>query len=221
MGRSALAVAALVTLVTLTACLKSTEFRCSNNDTCSGGVCESNGYCSFADTECPSGRRYGELSGENANQCVGSTTSLDAGTDSTGTDAPGGCPASYKVIAGSGTTHKFRKINAAQWNMQRSTCMSDGANAYLAIPDVGTELMAITSLSASARTWIGIHDQMTEGSFQTVRNANATYLPWDTGNGEPNDSGGGQDCVAALMSAALIETDKCTDSFVAVCECEP
>lgn len=226
MGRLAIVVAAVSAVLSWSVgCLRSTEFHCTGDSECSGGVCESTGYCSFTDMACSSGRRYGDLSGAHSNECVGSTggmvdASIDGMGSGSGSGSGSGCPSTYATITGGGT-HQYRKLTAAQWNAQKSSCAADGSNAYLAIPDDMTELVAITTLSASARTWIGINDQATEGVYQTVKMANATYLPWDTGNGEPNDTPGGQDCVAAKMSSPLIETDKCGDVYVAVCECEP
>jgi hypothetical protein len=49
-------------------------FTCEDNANCDqspGGVCEPNGFCSFPDLMCPSGRRYGEASGTNSGLCVG------------------------------------------------------------------------------------------------------------------------------------------------------
>jgi hypothetical protein len=51
------------------------EFLCESNAQCvaemGAGMCQSSGYCSFTDAECPSGQRYGEHApGELANQCV-------------------------------------------------------------------------------------------------------------------------------------------------------
>ena len=59
---------------------------------------------------------------------------------------------------------------------------------------------------------------MTEGTYETVRGDPPPYLTWAPG--EPNNQGD-QDCVAVIMSAGSLETDKCTTSFPAVCECEP
>jgi hypothetical protein len=99
--------------------------------------------------------------------------------------------------------------------------MSDGA--YLAIPDNAAELMAITTAAAAARTWIGIEDQQTEGTYVTVKGSAATYLPWNTATGEPDNpgGGGGEDCVSALMATPTIATDRCNLTYPAVCECEP
>src|SRR6185436_6164408 len=44
---------------------KGPGFRCAGDGQCgAGGVCEPLGWCSFADTACASGRRYGEHSGD-------------------------------------------------------------------------------------------------------------------------------------------------------------
>lgn len=64
------------------------EFHCSSADDCAAsdgeGTCEPNGYCSFEDSGCDSGRRYGEFSGRGvAGQCV------PIGTASTGTTDTG------------------------------------------------------------------------------------------------------------------------------------
>ncbi len=64
-----------------TACGASTPFQCQSNDQCtlegSAGVCQDNGFCSFPDTDCPSGVRYGESAPPGlAGMCV----DLDAGS---------------------------------------------------------------------------------------------------------------------------------------------
>ena len=79
------------------ACSSDDEFGCVNAGQCGdGGACEPNGYCSFPDPECPSGRKYGSQSAAGvAGQCVaaegGSTsasTSANGGSDSTTSAAP-------------------------------------------------------------------------------------------------------------------------------------
>lgn len=199
-------------LATSAGCLRGTEFKCAVNDDCSAtdAVCEPTGYCSFSDTECAGGRRYGELSGPLANQCVESTT--DAGVDAPTT---GACPASYTALPNAGT-HVYRVAASADWVTQRNGCEQDGG--YLAIPDTIEELQAITTASAATDTWIGIHDRITEGMYITVKGDPATFLPWAAG--EPNN-GGNQDCVSAQMASPTIATNPCSLSFPAVCECEP
>jgi hypothetical protein len=58
-------------------CLKPHDtYVCTDSSTCTlGGVqgtCEATGFCSFPDTTCPSGRRYGEYGGDGLmDTCVG------------------------------------------------------------------------------------------------------------------------------------------------------
>lgn len=53
-------------------------FSCERDDQCGLGKCTL-GYCSFTDSSCPSGYRFGDASGPLANTCVGATgTGSDA-----------------------------------------------------------------------------------------------------------------------------------------------
>ena len=78
-------------------------FACSNSAQCAtpdvDGPCEGSGFCSFPDPDCPSGRRYGGLSGALSNACVddpeqgtdvtsGNATSSEV-TSSPATSSPG------------------------------------------------------------------------------------------------------------------------------------
>jgi len=205
------------------ACLRSTEFHCTQDGECSqtGAKCEGTGFCSFTDSSCMSGRRYGEFAGSLSNQCVDGMMS-DGGTD--GPDGmSGGCPTGYATLPNAGT-HKYKKIgNAAAWSTQRDRCTADapGGATYLAVPDDMAEATAIVTLGA-ATTWVGINDATTEMSYVTVLGGAATFLPWDTAAGEPNDTGTGgnaQDCVAAQNISGLFMDDKCSTAYIGVCEC--
>ncbi|MEM6991976.1 MAG: hypothetical protein AAF721_15815 [Myxococcota bacterium] len=59
-------------LLGLVGCPAAQETCTTQADCGEGGVCESSGYCSFADDGCASGRRYGD-DGPRANTCVEST----------------------------------------------------------------------------------------------------------------------------------------------------
>ena len=70
--RATLVGVAAALVATTVGCLRSVAFHCDTGADCgTGGVCEPVGYCSFADPDCGNGRRYGELAGDLANQCVG------------------------------------------------------------------------------------------------------------------------------------------------------
>ena len=70
-------------------CTNSPTFNCQDSEDCSSsGQCEPSGFCSFPDSECPSGRRYGDLAGVGlANECVipgGDGTGSATSTTTTG-----------------------------------------------------------------------------------------------------------------------------------------
>ncbi|MEM6293954.1 MAG: LamG domain-containing protein [Myxococcota bacterium] len=55
-------VAGLVSALGLLGCPSDASFQCDDDTACGGeGQCEANGYCSFPDDGCASGRRFGEL----------------------------------------------------------------------------------------------------------------------------------------------------------------
>jgi hypothetical protein len=221
----------LLPLALCAACLRQTEFHCTTNAQCNpGGVCQSTGstgYCSFSDSACASGQRFGDSAGPYADQCVGEQS---GGPDSGGIDAPPGdgpsaaCPANYAPLAGGPAGHVYRKApQNLNWTGQDDFCRSTSTRAYLAIPDDATELMGLHGL-AMATFWIGISDRIEEGRYDKTTGGLATFLPWDTAAGEPDNpgGGGGQDCVAA--TATTISTEDCMGgnaSRTAVCECEP
>ncbi len=85
MGRIALLVAAAVVPL---GC-QTEPFGCESNEQCqvdaAAGVCEANGYCSFSDPECASGRRYSNLAGGGlAGLCVNSPAETTGPTSSSG-----------------------------------------------------------------------------------------------------------------------------------------
>lgn len=203
----------LTSLMLTCACLRSTSFACQDDNACGAGRCETGvGFCSFVDGTCASGRRFGDLSGPLANQCVGDG---DGGVPGDAmTDGPMGCPATGYASLG-GSAHKYKLRTSASWTTHRNACASEGA--FLAIPDDAGELSAILGLSGAV-TWIGVHDEAQEGTYVTALGAPATFLPWSTG--EPNNDPGNADCVRALTTM-LYADDRCTTSYVAVCECVP
>lgn len=221
-------------LVSLTGCLRKTEFKCQTSDQCStGGICEmTTGYCSFADSDCADGRRYGGLSGDLAGQCVGGGSGsgsdvVDAGIDGMVIDAPPGnvCPASYATLPGAGT-HVYRLLTAsAAWATQKGLCSADGSGAYLAVPNNQAELTAIMTAINQAHGWVGIDDMATEGTYVTANGGtfSATDPLWDTGqpDNKPFAGAGGSDCVSGVKATNRLADTKCSESYTAICECDP
>ncbi len=220
-------------LVTSAGCLRKTEYKCTDSTQCgTSGQCEDTGFCSFADTSCDSGRKYGEFSGSTySGECVGGTSPMmDSGVDGVTTDGMdtdgmmGNCPSTY---TGSGA-HKYRVITAgAMWTAHETDCGNDtaGTNTYLASPDDQTELTAIIAAAAQARIWVGVSDS-TENTYAKTGGGTIPMndTMWDAS--EPDNSpvggGGGQgDCVSASMTSGKLADDACNTSYPAVCECEP
>jgi len=221
--RAALAAAVAALAAGGAGCLKKPGFSCDRTDQCTGGTggqCEANGYCSFIDGDCASGRRFGEHSGPVAGQCVEGGSGVDAAIDATPVDAPA-CPSSYMAIAGGTATHVYRFVNTAvAWATQRNTCTNDGA--YLFEPADAAEMTAVNTFANAAgavELWIGITDQGAEGTFLTTRNAVPPYLTTAWEGGEPDDSPNPGDCVRASATGTFAD-DRCTNPRRAVCECE-
>eukprot|EP00058_Branchiostoma_floridae_P008186 XP_002593674.1 hypothetical protein BRAFLDRAFT_108089 [Branchiostoma floridae] len=103
------------------------------------------------------------------------------------------CPEGYADFLGIcykafNTEKTFSKAAAA--------CREDGGT--LAMPrDAETNVFLgslYTSVSATSSYWIGLHDQREEGSFEWVDgSALGAYHFWESG--QPNNSGGREDCV--------------------------
>jgi hypothetical protein len=214
------------------ACLRTTEYQCSGDSTCgAGGQCETTGYCSFPDGDCPTGRRYNEAAGKLAGTCIGGTTpQVDADVtmnDGQNIDAPitntdGGmanCPAGYATITNGQPGHMYKLVTtAANWTTQDAGCKATSADAYLFVPDDLAELMAVDTVVGGGRYWIGVTDAAMENVWLNVRGAAQTFLPWEAG--APNDGNPGEDCVEANSAAHEFNDERCGNTNrPAVCEC--
>jgi hypothetical protein len=203
--------------VLLAGCLRTTTFPCASDAECGTGTCESVGFCSFADTACTDGRRFGEHSGPYSGQCVGEVPGDDGGVVDGATDAAPdafvGCGTGYVTITGGEAGHRYRlRATTTTWDAQRTTCASEGG--YLAVPNSLLELQGMIGLGASP-IFVGISDLATENTWVDVNGVPATYLPW--AGGQPDDDNPGEDCVRA--SATSFTDERCSRTARAVCEC--
>lgn len=227
--RTLLLFAAAIGALAGAGCLRKTEFKCSESTQCgAGGACESTGFCSFADPDCASGRRYADYAGTTySNQCVGGNGDTDGGVDGPDDgamdDSLMGCPTSYSTTIGG---HRYRVITTmANWTIQHDACAADGANVYLATPDDQTELDAIIAAASVARIWVGISDTAQEGTYATTAGGTIPDTDPMWASGEPDDDpvvgGGGPpgNCVSAATGE--LADDLCTVTYPAVCECVP
>jgi hypothetical protein len=208
-------------------CLRSTTFQCETTEQCGGGnTCEPEGYCSRPDPSCTtSGSRFHESAGPYANKCVGTVIGDDAGVDDAPEDdAPPtvGCPNGYATLPNAGP-NMYKLLTAADtWDQHRDACRAtDPTRAYLAIPDNLAEMQAMSAAATAATFWVGIHDQTTEGTYVTVKNATPTFLDWAPTQPDNAGGGDGEDCVAGLSGTAKLQDDRCNKQYRALCECEP
>lgn len=215
------------------ACLRATAFHCETSADCgAGGTCQADvGGCSVIDDDCPSQQRYGDSAGGLAGQCVPVSGTIDASlpADAPPIDAPpidappAGCPADYDELVGGQAGHRYRLVTTtASWTDQRDGCAGAGANVYLAIPGDADELAALVELATSTQLWVGITDQVTEGTWLDVKGAPQTFLPWaiTRPNTSPNNI---DDCVIAIGfgAAPTIRDGRCSSTQLpAICECE-
>lgn len=208
----------------LASCLHGTSFMCARDDQCTGaagGRCEPQiNYCSFTDTSCASGSRFGDQSGPYAGKCVGEVGGPDGAIDGAidgNIDTPPSRCSGYVALAGI-ATHVYRGIpNTGTWTSQNGACTAEGG--YLAEPNDAAELAAINMLAGAIEIWVGVSDQATEGTFLTGRGAAATFLPWEAA--EPDNlPTGGADCVRS-SATGMYADDRCSTVRRAVCECEP
>lgn len=221
-------VSSFVVASALAGCLRSTQFRCDVDTDCTGGTggrCEPEGFCSFFDSSCSgTQQRFADSAGSLSNTCVGGDPGVDGGVDAP--DAPGdgppasGCPAGYAAVTGADPNHRYMLIaTPTDWPAAANSCVASApGRAYLVIPDDAAELAALRAQLIAAPYWVGISDRTTENTFLNTKSMPQAFLPWAAG--EPDDGMGGQDCVAAL-NATEIATQKCNDTFPAICECEP
>ena len=211
--RAALAIGiACAALAASAGCLRQATFRCEADTDCGSGTCEAVGYCSFDDTGCPDGRRYGELSGPIAGQCV--TSEVDAGVDApidAPLDAPM-CPTDYVVMG----TSSYRLVTTLTgWAAAQADCADDGFGTHLAVAaDVG-EIALVDTISTASRTWLGITDVKVPATWRWVTGAVGPIVPDSI---TPGDCGYYFDATGG--GTALVQNRTCTSLYAYLCECD-
>jgi hypothetical protein len=148
---------------------------------------------------------------------------IDAASQS---DAPPAvCPSDYVGLGGE--PHAYKLVTTlATWDEARTACAADGT--YLAIMDNAAEALAVAQATA-ANTWIGITDQVAEGTFVTVFGTASPFLDWAPG--EPNNATlpeypEGQDCgqlwvIMTPGAPGQLDDDFCPVPKAYACECDP
>ncbi|MBI5527519.1 MAG: C-type lectin domain-containing protein [Deltaproteobacteria bacterium] len=104
------------------------------------------------------------------------------------------------------------------WAEAKAACENLGTGVHLATIANATEQARVGSLLSSSLVWLGGSDTAVEGTFAWVDGTPWSYTNWYPG--EPNDSGGNEDCVQ--MYVALYQNKwndgNCAGLFPYVCE---
>jgi hypothetical protein len=194
----------------LAGCRVPATFQCESSDQCTRegptGTCEPNGFCSFPDSQCMSGRSYDASAGVLAGTCVAvPPPDIDAAVSTSCQTSP-----QYQMVAG--LTHTYRVTGLVDYDAATAACAAD--NAYLATIDDATENAAVVALAAN---WIGFDDLTTEGRFVWQHAPTATYANFNTG--EPNNYQFHEDCVYVRTDGLWNDTP-CGEARPGLCECE-
>nr|XP_006132086.1 C-type lectin domain family 4 member G isoform X1 [Pelodiscus sinensis] len=98
------------------------------------------------------------------------------------------CPANWLLYAG---TCYYFSTERKHWSYAKQACTDQGGQ--LIIIDNEQEQEFLAKNAKGKQYWIGLHDINNEGTFIWVDNNPLSYSNWN--RGEPNDYGGGEDCV--------------------------
>ena len=131
-------------------------------------------------------------------------------------DNDGLCPCD--VVEYGGHAYMYCTASSA-WTSARTTCLSYGYD-LVAVNDAAedTQVNAQAFLRYGGKWWGGFNDRTSEGTFVWSNGDANTYTNWAAG--EPNNSGGDEDCVqfGRYFPANTWNDEPCTSSFRYVCE---
>ena len=186
------------------ACTNET-FQCTNASDCVldalQGHCEANGHCSFDDSDCDSGRRYGEIApGSLAGECVpvddlassgmaesGSATtttttaSTESGTATSASTTSTGTTSTTGPVSASGpTTDPTTETTGLTSTASEATTFGDAVTeVWGAVPDADHP-------DTVRDTWINLNDDTAEAdprlrlyTWPSFRAANVVIFQWD------------------------------------------
>ena len=153
---------------------------------------------------------------------------------SDGGPTDGICPSSYSLkLAGFSTSYRYEPL-ASDWRGAELRCEAElPGRTHLIVIQGEDERVALTLALDTAgfegHVWIGLSDRRVEGQFKWVTDEDVggapppMMPPW--GSGEPNDTGGDQDCVRMVglsspSEATMFTDEACSEVFGFLCECD-
>lgn len=153
-------------------------FSCLEDGGCgSEGLCESDGWCSFPDGECSSGRRYAEFSGEGlGGLCVDSTpedsstggSGPQAADTSGGTVSPGSSGVVTTLTEGTSSTDPVESGGGTTDSDPSTTCSDGACGTSMATASTGSEESAESSSEETGDPMppcSGFFDDFDDGEF--------------------------------------------------------
>lgn len=147
---------------------KGLTFACSDDVQCGAdGTCELDGWCSFPDTACESGRRYGDASGDGLG---GACVELPSGTSTT--SEPAGGPTSGIGTSGvddESTSTSTNPVTTTGATDPITTAGSSGATAVTTVDgsstSEGDETSTGTTTGVVPEPCVGITDHFDDGTI--------------------------------------------------------
>ena len=103
------------------------------------------------------------------------------------------------------------------WDLAHEACLEWGHD-LAAFRDAAEEIWVSDTAAAIVRVtwWIGFTDIETEGTFTWSNGDPVTYTNWNAG--EPNNAGGGEDCMEILWRSYAWNDNRCIVAHPYVCE---
>lgn len=94
-------------------------------------------------------------------------------------------PAMFRYVGHVNGKDFYKSLNTQTWANARTACLNNGGRLAV-IPDETTNDL-LYAHTGTARVYIGLNDQQTEGVYVWENNEPLTYINWS--NNEPNNSG--------------------------------
>ncbi len=172
---------AALSLLPLGGCVSSV-YACADDGQCPDGFCESSGYCSFADPECDSGRRYGSFA---ANGLAGACVEL-AGTSSGGESTGTGTSLPDVTSTSSSTGGESTVGPTTSGVVPMTTTGEDSSTSYV-VPDTSSESSSSGEpIIMRVEDGLVVHYRLNEAKGTTLFDSAPTDPPIDltlTGSG--------------------------------------
>jgi hypothetical protein len=136
------------------------------------------------------------------------------------------CAPGFDALVAAPLRYRFEPM-PTDWVTARATCEAFGAGHALALPTTDAERLAVAAAARALvldRWWLGGTDAAVEGTWVDTAGAPITYQPWAMF--EPNNFGGGENCLDLLADPAegagrtdLFDDRTCTALYPFVCAC--